>query len=505
MQASHSTFRFVSNCLSKIAPEDKAMNTIMRTNSVDEPNHATTEATALVSPPRPARSVAWIIAASSFAFAVIQLDVTIVNVALSKISEDLGATVTELQWVVDAYTLGFAALLLSAGVVSDRLGSKRVFVSGLAAFAAASLVCGLAPGPGFLNLTRAIQGIGAALLVPSSLAILNDACTHDSRLRARAIGIWTAAGGVAIAAGPMVGGFLLTGLGWRSIFLVNLPICALGLGLTLRSVPPAHWDKEKHRTFDFAGQALAIVALTALIGAVIEARPLGLTHPIVAAGSLLAFGAGAAFIAVEARTAFPMLPLHFFRRPGFTPAIVFGVLVNCTYYGIIFVLSLYLQKALGYSTVQAGLAFLPLTGTFIVSNIASGWMTGRIGSRAPMILGGLIAAIGYALLFRLGNRSTFFDMLPGFVLIPGGIGLAVPAMTTAILSTVDRARSGTASAVLNAARQVGGAIGVAAFGALVSGVTAEQITSGLNCAALIAAALLIVATLIALSIRPSLH
>ena len=270
--------------------------------------------------------------------------------------------------------------------------------------------------------------------MPSSLAILNDACAHDFRLRAQAIGIWTAAGGAAIAAGPVIGGFLLTGLGWRSIFLVNIPICWFGLGLTLRFVPPTQREKKKHRSFDPGGQALAIVALTSLICAVIEARPLGLTHPIVAVGSLLALGASAAFIAVEARTAAPMLPLHFFRRPGFTPAIVFGILVNCTYYGIIFVLSLYLQKALGYSTVQAGLAFLPLTGTFIASNIASGWIAGRIGSRAPMILGGLIGALGYALLARLGSRSTFFDMLPGFVLIPAGIGLAVPAMTTAILS-----------------------------------------------------------------------
>jgi len=475
----------------------------MHTDIMDGPNRTTTKQNGLVPPLRPAHPVAWIIAASSFAFAVIQLDVTIVNVALFRISEDLRATVTELQWVVDAYTLGFAALLLSAGVVGDRLGSKRGFVGGLVGFAVASLACGLAPSTGFLNATRAIQGIGAALLVPSSLAILNDACAHDPRLRARAIGIWTAAGGVAIAAGPMVGGFLLTGLGWRSIFLVNIPICALGLGLALRCVPPAQGGKKKYRTFDLAGQALAIVALTALIGAVIEARPLGLTHPIVIAAGLLALGAGAAFIAVERLTASPMLPLYFFRRPDFTPAIVFGVLINCTYYGIIFVLSLYLQKALGYSTVQAGLAFLPLTGTFIASNIASGWMVGRTGSRAPMILGGLIGAVGYALLIRLGSQSTFFDMLPAFALIPAGIGFAVPAMTTAILSTVDRARSGTASAVLNSARQVGGAIGVAAFGALVSGVTAEQISSGLHIAALTAVAQLIIAALIARSVHPN--
>ena len=368
----------------------------------------------VVPPDLPPRSVAWIIAASSFAFAVIQLDVTIVNVALPRISAEFGATVTDLQWVIDAYTLGFAALLLSAGVVVDRLGAKRVFVIGFVGFAAASLACGLASSPGFLNATRAIQGIGAALLVPSSLAILNEACAHDSRLRARAIGIWTAAGGVAIAAGPVVGGLLLTGLGWRSIFLVNLPICAFGIALTLRWVPTTPKDKEKPRSFDLAGQALAIVALTAFIGAIIEARPLGITHPIVAAGSLLALASGAAFIAVEARTASPMLPLDFFRLPGCTPAIVFGVLANCTYYGIIFVLSLYLQKALGYSTVQAGFAFLPLTGTFIASNIASGWMAGRTGSRAPMILGGLIGAVGYGLLAQLGGRSTFTGYAAGF-------------------------------------------------------------------------------------------
>jgi DHA2 family methylenomycin A resistance protein-like MFS transporter len=484
------------------------MNLNIRVNTSRDPNSGVTIANGPVpqcrtSPCRTKPSAALIIAASSFAFAVIQLDVTIVNVALSRISADLHASLSELQWVVDAYTLGFAALLPSAGVVSDRLGPKRVFATGFAGFAAASLACALASETGFLNAARAVQGIGAALLVPSSLAILNDACAHNPSLRACAIGIWTAAGGAAIAAGTVVGGLLLTRFGWRSIFLVNLPVCALGLGLTLRFVPATQVEKEQTRSFDLAGQALAIIALTALVGAVIEARPLGFFHPFVTASSLLAVAAGAAFVAIEARVTSPMLPMGFFRRPGFGSAIVFGVLVNCSYYGIIFVLSLYLQKALNYSTVEAGLAFLPLTGTFIVSNIASGWVAARTGSRVPMILGALIGALGYALLCLLGKGSTFLNMLPGFVLIPGGLGLAVPAMTTAIISSVDRSRSGTASAVLNAARQVGGAIGVAAFGALVSGVTAQQIVEGLNIGALTAAGLMAGAAIAALFVRPA--
>jgi MFS transporter, DHA2 family, methylenomycin A resistance protein len=441
----------------------------------------------------------WIIAAASFAFVVIQLDVTIVNVALARISEDMHAPMAALQWVVDAYTLGFATFLLSAGAAGDRFGSKRVFMAGFVGFSIASLACGLAPNILFLNAARAIQGVGAAVLVPSSLAVLNSACADDHRLRARAVGIWTAAGGVAIAAGPVVGGLLLTGYGWRSIFLVNLPVCALGLALAYRFVPESPLVR-KLSPFDLSGQVLMIAALTALIGAVIEVRPLGMTHPVVLGGILLAITAGSIFVVVEARTANPVLPLSLFQSPGFAPATFFGVLVNFSYYGVIFVLSLFLQKVLGYSASRAGFAFIPLTATFIVSNMASGWMTGRTGPRTPMVLGGLMGAFGYALLSQLGPGTTFLEMLPGFVLIPLGIGLAVPAMTTTILSGADQTRSGTVSALLNAARQTGGALGVAAFGALINGEASGQILSGIAIVAWAAAALSTAAALLALRI-----
>ncbi len=443
--------------------------------------------------PRTAPPIAWTIAAASFGFVVVQLDVTIVNVALPRIAGDLHASVQGLQWVVDAYTLAFAVLLLSAGVLGDRLGAKRAYLIGFVLFALASAACGAAQDATQLVIARAVQGIGAALLVPPSLALLNHACEHDRQLRARAIGLWTAAGGVSIAAGPIVGGLMLGPLGWRSIFFVNLPICLIGFLMTLRL---EETGRKEGRHMDLRGQVLAILALVGLTAAVIEIGPLGPDHPLVIVGFALALVAGFAFVIVEGRAKHPMLPLRFFRLPNFSPAVLFGIGVNLTYYGAIFVLSLYLQHIRGYSALTAGLAFLPLTATFIVANLISGWMTGRFGFRAPMSVGALIGACGFALLARLDANSAYLAMLPAFVLIPGGMGLAVPAMTTAILSSVEKSWSGTASAVLNAARQAAGAIGVAAFGALVGG-GLPRIVPGMHVAALVSSAILVGAMLLA--------
>ena len=408
-----------------------------------------------------------VLLAASFAFIIVQLDVTIVNVALPEIGRELGASVSALQWVVDAYTLGFAVFLLSAGVLGDRFGARRVFLSGFALFTLASLACAMAPGALALNLARAVQGVGAALLVPSSLAILNAAYAHDRAQLAKAIAWWTAAGGVSIAAGPVLGGLLMSFAGWRSIFWVNVPICLLGFWLTLRVVP-ALSGKDPARSFDSVGQVLAIVALTAFIGAVIEVNGMGLGSALVQSAFVVALVAAALFVRSQQRSAAPMLPLGLFRDIGFSGAVLFGVLVNFAYYGVIFVLSFYLQKVRGFSVMHAGLVFLPLTGTFIFSNIASGRMQARLGSRSPMIIGGLVGAAGYSLLgiFGVTSDASFLEMLPGLALIPAGMGLAVPAMTTSILSAVDRSQAGTASAVLNTARQVGGAMGVAIFGAM---------------------------------------
>jgi MFS transporter, DHA2 family, methylenomycin A resistance protein len=451
----------------------------------------------------PTTAIGPIIAATSFGFVVTQLDVTIVNVALSRMASGLSVQVSGLQWVVDAYTLPFAVLMLSAGVLGDRFGSRRAYLIGLTIFAAASLACGLAPNVATLVAARAMQGAGAALLIPSSLALLSHAAENDHALRARAVGLWTAAGSVAIAAGPVAGGLLVASMGWRSIFLVNLPLCATGIFLTLRSVPSrSHAEAAQH--LDPLGQLLAILAITGLTGAVIEFRPLGFGHPVVIGGAILAVAAGIAFYFAETKSREPMLPFGLFQLPNFTPAVIFGAILNLSFYGMIFVLSLYLQQARGYSALRTGLAYLPMMCTFIVSNVASGIAGSKVGPRPPMILGALGTLAGFAMLSQFGPATPYVVMVIPFIVIPAGMGFAIPAMTATVLSSVDRKRSGTASAVLNAARQTGGAIGVAVFGAL-AGNSPAQIVHGLRMAAAIALGLLLIATLVALKYIRRVH
>ena len=436
-----------------------------------------------------------IIAATSFGFVVTQLDVTIVNVALSRIASGLSVHVAGLSWVVDAYTLPFAVLMLSAGVLGDRFGSRRAYLFGLGIFAIASAMCGFAPNVATLIAARAVQGAGGALLIPSSLALLNHAAAGDHGLRARAVGLWTAGGSVAIAAGPVVGGVLVASLGWRSIFLVNLPLCAIGIWLTLRSVPPDTQTDATHH-LDPLGQILAILAVAGLTASVIEARPLGFGHPLVIGGFALAVIAGISFYFAETKASEPMLPFEIFRLPNFSPAIIFGTFMNLSFYGIFFVLSLYLQQARGYSALHTGLAYLPLMCTFIVSNVASGYVASRTGPRFPMILGAVGTVVGFSMLSQLGPATPYAAMLLPFIMIPAGMGFAIPAMTATVLSSVDRSRSGTASAVVNAARQTGGAIGVAIFGAL-AGNSPAQIIRGLKTASFISLGLLITVTFVA--------
>lgn len=437
------------------------------------------------------RRLSWITAAASFGFFVTQLDVTIVNVALDAIGRAFDAPMAQLQWVVDAYVLALAAMLLSAGAVGDRVGPRRAFVAGLVLFGLASAACGLATSPTALIGARAAQGAAGALLIPPSLALIAHAADGDNRKRASAVGWWTAAGGVSIAAGPVLGGLLVESLGWRWVFFVNLPICAAGAALTLLVAPPT--PPKPKVPFDVPGQALAVGAVSLLVGGLIEGGHRawrGAPLAAVIAGGLLA----AAFILFERRAQHPAMPLGAFRkRPAWT-AVVVGSALNFTYYGLIFVLGLFMLRVLHWSPSRAGLAFLPLTATFIISNLASGGLVARFGSRTVTAAGVLVAALGFALVARLGPQSGFRDMLPGFAIIPCGMGAAIPALTSGLLASVDRHDAGAASGTLNACRQVGGAAGVAIFGALAS----ADLPTALRVCGLSAAALLVGAAAILL-------
>ena len=404
--------------------------------------------------------------ATSLGFVLVQLDVSIVNVALAQIGIELRTEVAGLQWVIDSYTLLFASLLLFVGALADRIGARKAFVGGFALFIIASLACGLAPIPAVLIGARAIQGIGAAFLVPCSLALLDHACRDDAILRARAVGLWTAAGSVALAVGPALGGFLVHVLSWRSIFFVNVPLGAIGIWLTWYFVEES--TVHPGSRFDLAGQLLALVTLSSLTATMIETSVLGWFSPLVLLGFGTALICGVAFILVEARVQTPMLPLTFFRNPTFSAATLVGLAINFTLYGVIFILSLYLQQLRHFSPLAFGIAFLPFPLVLLASNLAAGWLGGKIGSRPLMVVGLLIAAVGYWLLHGLDTAVPYSAMLPGLLVIPLGIGLAVPAMTTALLSSVPRSRSGIASGVLNTVRQAGGAIGVALFGSLLA-------------------------------------
>ena len=424
-----------------------------------------------------APSFALVVLATCMAFVVGQLDVTIVNVALPAMAANLGAGVAGLQWVVDAYAVSFAAFMLSAGAFGDRFGARRAFQWGMGIFGLASIACALSPGILALDAARVLQGLGAAVMLPNSLALLNHALAHDTRARARGIGYWTAAGSISIALGPVLGGLLVASVDWRAIFWVNVPLCMVGgwLSTHLHETPTG----GARPPLDVAGQVLATLALAVLIATLIESRSLGLQDPRIWVGAAATLALGVALLLVERRAAAPVIATDLFALRDFRGAVFFGTVVNGTYYGAIFVIALFLQTARHYTPMQAGLAFLPLTAGFFLSNVLSGRVIARFGTRKPMIAGALVDLAGFGVLGLASTTQSLPLMLVGFLLIPTGMGLAVPAMTTTVLSSVDKSRSSLAAAILNTARQSAGAIGVAVFGALAHG-DADHIGAGLR-------------------------
>ncbi|TMJ48645.1 MAG: MFS transporter [Alphaproteobacteria bacterium] len=433
------------------------------------PNGRATSASQDYSLSRPARSnlsSSMTLAAMSLGYGVVQLDVTIVNTALNSIGSSLGGGVSELQWVVSAYTIAFAAFILTAGALGDRIGAKRIFMAGFAIFTAASAGCALAPNAASLIVARAVQGLAAAILVPNSLALLSHAYTDD-KARGRAVGIWAAGASLALTAGPLVGGGLIALVGWRSIFFVNLPIGLAGLWLTWRYA--SETTRSPQREVDLAGQIAAITALGCLAGAIIEAGAAGWTDSFVLAGFVASAILAALFVLQERRAAQPMLPLTLFRHRMFALTSLVGLLVNVAFYGLIFVFSLYFQRVNGWSPLATGLAFLPMMGAVLLVNLVAARVSERIGGPQTIALGAALAAVGCLALIGIASGTSYWEIGSQLVIIGGGLGLLVPPLTSTLLGSVEKSRSGIAAGVLNSTRQTGSVLGVALFGSLIGG------------------------------------
>ena len=404
--------------------------------------------------------------AALLGFFVVMLDTTVVNVALARIGADLGAPVASLQWIVDAYALTFAALQLSAGAACDRMGARGVHLLGLAVFGLLSAACALAPSSGALIALRALQGVGAAAIVPASLAILS--LIHDRPAdRARAIGLWGGAGGVAAAVGPVAGGLLVTWAGWRLVFWVNLPLVAVGMWLTARCLPePAARSPRRHGG-DLPGQILSVIGLAAATYGIIAAGEHGWSLVAVVstlAGLILLV----VFIVVERIASRPMLPTVMFSRPRFAVAAAVGFALNTGFFGQLFVLALFLQRYLDYSPWLAGLALTPQACSAVVASPMGGRMTARIGAFPTMLTGLLTGAAGFCGLL-LATASTPYPVLAALTFLGGfGTALTMPAATAAAVASAPAGYTGVSGSVINAARQTGSVMGVAVLGSLIA-------------------------------------
>ena len=397
-------------------------------------------------------------------FFIVMLDATIVNVTLADIGTDLNAPVASLQWVVDSYTLVFAAFLLTSGAACDRLGARAVYLFGLLLFGVLSVVCALAPTGGTLIAARAAQGAGAAAVVPGSLALLAVIYTEPDA-RSRAIGLWGGAGGIAAAVGPVLGGVLVSWIGWRAVFWVNIPIIAVACRLTLRSLPaPA----ARHgRAIDPLGQLLSVLGLAALTYGMIAGGESGLGG---ASAAAICCGAAvlAGLVVVEHHVDDPMLPMPLFREARFTVSALVGLALNISFFGQLFVLSLFFQRYLGYAPWLAGLALAPQACSAVIASPLGGRSTARIGAPATMLIGLLTGAAGFGSLVGVTEGTPY--PMTALLTFAGGFGMAfaMPAATSAAVASAPPAYTGLAGGVINAARQTGSVIGVAALGAMIA-------------------------------------
>jgi EmrB/QacA subfamily drug resistance transporter len=399
-----------------------------------------------------------------FALAMVMLDNTVVNVALPTISRELKAGVSELQWIVDGYVLVLASLLLTGGILGDRYGRKKTFLGGLAVFTLASLACGLSQDTTQLILARAVQGLGAALLLPGTLSIIT--VTFPPHERARAIGLWAGMSGLALALGPTVGGLMVERLGWESVFFLNVPIGIVALLVATRTVRES--VSEQQRRLDLPGLALGTSALFLVTYGLIEANERGWTDPLILS-SLIGFVVLlVAFLVWEMRRRNAMMPLTLFRIPAFSAGNAVAFSVSLGMFATFFFLSLYMQTIRGYTAFEAGVRFLPMTVLIIVTAPNAGKYASKHGSRIPMTYGLLLAGGGLLALSRLSVDTPYLLMLPVFVIMGHGMGATMAPMTAAVMNAVGHERAGLGSAMTNTSREVGGVFGIALLGTILT-------------------------------------
>ncbi len=405
------------------------------------------------------------LAAICMGFFMILLDGSALNVALPQVQRDMHGSLAAVQWVVNVYTVPLASLLLMAGSVADRAGAKRLFVYSLAGFTVASLVCAGSPTLAILVLARAIQGVAAAGVLPTTLTLIARMYV-DPTARARAITLWGGTGGIALVAGPLGGGALSEAFGWRSIFLINIPFGVATVFLAhryLSETPTRHAPSN-----DLAGQALVLLGLTSVVAALIQAGGSGWTAPVTVGLFAVAITSGLGFIAVERRTAHPMLPLRVFQSPPFTAAVLGGFAFQLGAYGLQFVLALYLQNRWRYSPIDTGLVFAPFALCWVLGNVVLNRRLLHRGTRWLITTGSAIAGAGALLLLVVDNPSTVPALLGATMLVGAGCGMLAPSLNGVAVTSIDPAYAGLGSAILNTSRQAGMAIGVALLGSLMA-------------------------------------
>jgi len=409
------------------------------------------------------RSRSIVLVTCCLALVLTAMDATIVNIALPAIRRDLQASVAELQWSIDGYTIVVASFLLLAGSIADRFGRRKTFQVGLLVFSVGSLLCSVAPSARVLVASRVLQAIGGSMLNPVAMSIIVNTFL-DPKERARAVGIWGAAFGLAMAAGPLLGGVLVQSVGWRSIFWVNIPLGAVALALTARFVRESR--AERARRFDPVAQALVIAALFALTSAVIDGRRAGWTSWPIALGFATAVACGAGLVAWESRRSEPLLDPRFFRSLPFSAATLVAVLAFAAFSGFLFLNSLYLQEARGLSASQAGFATLPIALALMICSPLSGRLVGAGRARFALVAAGTAMAAGALLLTTLAQNTPLLYLLSAYGIFGAGLGMVNAPITNTAVSGMPRSHAGIASAVASTSRQVGASLGVALAGSL---------------------------------------